>query len=121
MGNCAAPPSRHDEESWADDGEWAWEETSSSSEDDHHHHHHASEEEHASEVTIRITKRQLHELMERKAPSGSSGKTRQLLEDIMNSGEVHHHDPHREAAHWRPALQSIPEAGESSSAGPCVS
>uniref|UniRef100_A0ACD5W1W3 Uncharacterized protein n=1 Tax=Avena sativa TaxID=4498 RepID=A0ACD5W1W3_AVESA len=115
MGNCAAPSRhRHDGESWADDGEWAWEEASSSSEDDHDHHR-------ASEVTIRITKRQLHELMERKALSGSSGKTRQLLEDIMNSGEVHHHDPHREAAHWRPALQSIPEAGESASAAPCVS
>uniref|UniRef100_A0ACD5VWA1 Uncharacterized protein n=1 Tax=Avena sativa TaxID=4498 RepID=A0ACD5VWA1_AVESA len=122
MGNCAAPSRhRHAGESWADDDdEWEWEEASSSSEDDdHHNHHRASEEEHASEVTIRITKRQLHELMERKAPSGSSGKTRQLLEDIINSGEVHHHDLHREE-HWRPALQSIPEAGESS-AGPCVS
>uniref|UniRef100_A0ACD5WKV7 Uncharacterized protein n=1 Tax=Avena sativa TaxID=4498 RepID=A0ACD5WKV7_AVESA len=121
MGNCAAPSRhRHDGESWADDDEWEWEEASSSSEDDHHHHR-APEEDHASEVTIGITKRQLHELMERKAPSGSSGKTRQLLEDIMNSGEVHHHDPHREEAHWRPALQSIPEAGESASAAPCVS
>uniref|UniRef100_A0ACD5VSB9 Uncharacterized protein n=1 Tax=Avena sativa TaxID=4498 RepID=A0ACD5VSB9_AVESA len=122
MGNCAAPSRhRHAGESWADDDDgWDWEEASSSSEDDHHHHR-ASEEDHASEVTIRITKRQLHELMERKAPSGSSGKIRQLLEDIINSGEVHvhHHDLHREA-HWRPALQSIPEAGESSVA-PCVS
>ncbi|CAM0883260.1 unnamed protein product [Alopecurus aequalis] len=117
MGNCAAP-SRHDGESWADDGEC--EETSSSSEDGHryYHHHRASEEEHmSSEVTIRITKRQLHELMARKAPSGS-GKTSQLLTDIMNAGEVHHHDEHREE-HWRPALQSIPEAGESSA--PCIS
>uniref|UniRef100_A0ACD5VUH9 Uncharacterized protein n=1 Tax=Avena sativa TaxID=4498 RepID=A0ACD5VUH9_AVESA len=114
MGNCAAP-SRHEGESWAEDGESESEEASSSSEDDHHHHRHHR----ASEVTIRITKRQLHDLMERKAPSGSSGKTRQLLEDIINSGEVHHHDPHREE-HWRPALQSIPEAGESSAA-PCIS
>ena len=114
MGNCAAP-SRHARESWADNSEWEWEEASSLSEDDYHyHHHHASEEE---QVTIRITKRQLHELMERKAPSGG-GMTRQLLADIMNSGEVHHHDQHREE-HWRPALQSIPEAGESST--PCIS
>ncbi|KQK10145.1 uncharacterized protein LOC100831522 [Brachypodium distachyon] len=109
MGNCAA--SRHAAESWTDDGEWEWEEAaSSSSEDDHHHHDH-----HASEVTIRITKRQLHELMERKAAAhgGRSGESRQLLlADIMNSGEVHYHDPHREE-HWRPALQSIPEAVES--------
>ena len=118
MGNCAAP-SRHAGESWTDDGEW--EEASSSSEDDHHHHHRraSEEEEHtSSEVTIRITKRQLHELMERKAPKGGE-KTRQLLADIMNSGEVHYHDPHYREAHWRPALHSIPEAGESSA--PCVS
>ncbi|XP_047056608.1 uncharacterized protein LOC124662869 [Lolium rigidum] len=116
MGNCTAS-SRHAVESWADDGEWEWEEASSSSSDKHHHR--ASEEEH-TEVTIRITKRQLHELMERKASGGGDGKTRKLLEDIMNSGEVHHHDQHRDE-HWRPALQSIPEAGESSSAGPCIS
>ncbi|KAM0901905.1 hypothetical protein ACQ4PT_019655 [Festuca glaucescens] len=119
MGNCAAP-SRHAGESWADDGEWEWEEASSSSSDNHHHHHHRASEEEHTEVTIRITKRQLHELMERKASGGSSGRTRQLLEDFMNSGEVHHHDLHRDE-HWRPALQSIPEAGESSSAGPCIS
>jgi hypothetical protein len=115
MGNCAAQ-SRHAGESWADDGEWEWEEASSSSSDQHRR---ASEEEH-TEVTIRITKRQLHELMERKASGGGGGKTRQLLEDIMNSGEVHHHDLHRDE-HWRPALQSIPEPGESSSARPCIS
>jgi hypothetical protein len=117
MGNCAAP-SRHAGESWADDGEWEWEEASSSSEDDyhnHHHHHRGTGEEHpSSEVTIRITKRQLHELMEKKATSSGGVKTRQLLEDIISSGEVHHHvDPHRDE-HWRPGLQSIPEAGESS-------
>jgi hypothetical protein len=112
MGNCVAP-SRHAGESWADDGEWEWEGASSSSEDDHYHHR-ASEGEHpSSEVTIRITKRQLHDLMEKKATSRGGGKTRQLLEDIISSGEVHHHDPHRDE-HWRPGLQSIPEAGESS-------
>ncbi|KAM3351975.1 hypothetical protein ACQJBY_023701 [Aegilops geniculata] len=110
MGNCAA--SRHAGESWADDGEW--EEASSTSEDSdhHHHHHHDASEEHLSEVTIRITKRQLHELMERKTPGGRGSSTRQLLADIMDSGEVHHHDVHREE-HWRPALRSIPEALES--------
>ncbi|KAE8781752.1 hypothetical protein D1007_44952 [Hordeum vulgare] len=101
MGNCAA--SRHAGESWTDDGEWDEEASSSTSEDGDHHH--------ASEVTIRITKRQLQELMERKTPGGR-GSTRQLLADIMESGEVHHHDLHREE-HWKPALQSIPEAAES--------
>uniref|UniRef100_R7WDK6 Uncharacterized protein n=1 Tax=Aegilops tauschii TaxID=37682 RepID=R7WDK6_AEGTA len=78
MGNCA--PSRHAGESWADDGEW--EEASSTSEDGDHHHHHASE------VTIRTDKRQLHELMERKTPGGRGSSTRQLLADIMDSGEI---------------------------------
>jgi hypothetical protein len=109
MGNCIAS-SRRARESWADDGEWEWE----SEDDEHHHHRRAAEEEHpSSKVTIRISKRQLHELMEKKASRGSAGKTRQLLEDIISSGQVHHHDPHREE-HWRPGLQSIPEAGESS-------
>ncbi|NDW60239.1 hypothetical protein G0P98_27750, partial [Yangia sp. PrR004] len=62
MGNCTA--SQRAVESWADDGEWEEEEASSSSEGDHHHHHGEKREEHGSEVTIRITKRQLHELME---------------------------------------------------------
>ncbi|TKW17201.1 hypothetical protein SEVIR_5G350700v4 [Setaria viridis] len=124
MGNCTA--SQRAVESWADDGEWE-EEASSSEEGDHHHHHHDHHhherpEEHASEVTIRITKRQLHELMEKRASGGhglqlpvlglgSRRSTEQLLADIMNSGEVHHH--REEHWHWKPALQSIPEAVES--------
>ncbi|OEL26457.1 hypothetical protein BAE44_0012525 [Dichanthelium oligosanthes] len=105
-------------ESWADDGEW--EEEASSEEGDHHHHYHERGEEHASEVTIRITKRQLHELMEKSGTGGhglqmpglgSRRSTEQLLADIMNSGEVHHHRV--EHWHWKPALQSIPEAVES--------
>ncbi|KAL5221228.1 hypothetical protein ABZP36_025941 [Zizania latifolia] len=109
MGNCGA--SQRGVESWTDDGEWEEEEASSSSEDEHR-----ERKEHVEEVTIRITKRQLHELMEGKAGRDSHGKSRQsthqLLADIMNSGEVRHHDDHREA-HWKPALQSIPEAVES--------
>ncbi|XP_006644834.1 uncharacterized protein LOC102706426 [Oryza brachyantha] len=107
MGNCGA--SQRAVESWADGDEWEEEAAaSSSSEDDHR-----ERREHAAEVTIRITKRQLHELMEGKAGHGRSRRsTQQLLADIMNSGEVHHHDQHREA-HWKPALQSIPEAVES--------
>ncbi|KAF8766084.1 hypothetical protein HU200_007575 [Digitaria exilis] len=74
-------------------------------------------------VTIRITKRQLHELMEKTgsghglqlpaALGGGRRSTEQLLADIMNSGEVHVHDHREEHWHWRPALQSIPEAVES--------
>nr|CAB3474519.1 unnamed protein product [Digitaria exilis] len=119
MGNCSAP--QRAVESWADDGEW--EEEASSEEGDHHHHDHERREEHASEVTIRITKRQLHELMEKTgsghglqlpaALGGGRRSTEQLLADIMNSGEVHVHDHREEHWHWRPALQSIPEAVES--------
>ncbi|GJM92882.1 hypothetical protein PR202_ga09388 [Eleusine coracana subsp. coracana] len=111
MGNCGA--SRHAVESWADDGEW--EETDASSEEGDHHHHghgHGRNEDHGSEVTIRITRRQLQELMEKKKQGHGGlvvgGSTEQLLADIMNSGEVRHHE---EAHwHWKPALQSIPEA-----------
>ncbi|CAO1946254.1 unnamed protein product [Urochloa humidicola] len=125
MGNCTA--SQRAVESWTDDGEWEEEEETSSEEGDHHHHHHHDHhhhergDEHASEVTIRITKRQLHELMEKRGSSGhglqlpgllgSRRSTEQLLADIMNSGEVHHH--REEHWHWKPALQSIPEAVES--------
>ncbi|CAO2177941.1 unnamed protein product [Urochloa humidicola] len=129
MGNCTA--SQRAVESWADDGDWEEEEETSSEEGDHHHHHHDHHhhdhhhergDEHASEVTIRITKRQLHELMEKRGSgghglqlpgllAGSRRSTEQLLADIMNSGEVHHH--REEHWHWKPALQSIPEAVES--------
>ncbi|CAD6340915.1 unnamed protein product [Miscanthus lutarioriparius] len=126
MGNCTA--SQRAVESWADDGEWGEEEASSSSEGEHHHHHHHDErreDHHDSEVTIRITKRQLHELMEKNGsghgglplPGFGSGRrsAEQLLADIMYSGEVHHRNHHREEHwHWKPALQSIPEAVESS-------
>ncbi|CAL4954141.1 unnamed protein product [Urochloa decumbens] len=124
MGNCTA--SQRAVESWADDGEWEEETSSEEGEHDHHHHHHEHDherrqEEHASEVTIRITRRQLHELMEKGSGGhgllqlpgllGSRRTTEQLLADIMNSGEVHHH--REEHWHWKPALQSIPEAVES--------
>jgi hypothetical protein len=121
MGNCGA--SRHAVESWADDGEWGEEEEvdeASSEEGDHQQQRgHGTKEEHhvTEEVTIRITRRQLQELMEKKKQGhGGLGigrgrrSTEQLLVDIMNSGEVHHHH-HAEAHwHWMPALQSIPEA-----------
>ncbi|CAL4973640.1 unnamed protein product [Urochloa decumbens] len=126
MGNCTA--SQRAVESWADDGEWEEETSSEEGEHDHHHHHHHEhdherrQEEHGSEVTIRITRRQLHELMEKRGGGGhgllqlpellgSRRSTEQLLADIMNSGEVHHH--REEHWHWKPALQSIPEAVES--------
>ncbi|KAG8055124.1 hypothetical protein GUJ93_ZPchr0001g30991 [Zizania palustris] len=108
MGNCAV--TQH-AVSWADDGEWELT---------------ASEEEegtaarsgvHMTEVTIRITKRQLQELLDKRAAAATTGhniirksrrSTAELLADIMNAGEVYHQ--HCRVAPWKPALQSIPEA-----------
>uniref|UniRef100_A0ACD5VWB9 Uncharacterized protein n=1 Tax=Avena sativa TaxID=4498 RepID=A0ACD5VWB9_AVESA len=107
MGNCAVT---HEAVSWADDGEW---ELPSGAGDGDDRGPHAAER--ISEVTIRISKRQLQELIDKRADGGHFWKSRgsaasELLADIMNAGEVHHHLHHCRAAHWKPALQSIPEA-----------
>jgi len=116
MGNCAV--TQRAVTSWADDGEWdvpsaAEEEeaaaavTSGRKDQDHA----------AAEVTIRITRKRLQELMEKRAGGLHGLKSRrgaaQLLADVMNAGQVYHHLHHCKAAHWKPALQSIPEAVES--------
>ena len=73
----------------------------------------------AAEVTIRIPRRQLQELMEKRAPPaggllrglasrGAAAQAQLLLADVMNAGHVYLH--RCRAAHWKPALQSIPEA-----------
>lgn len=71
----------------------------------------------AAEVTIRITRKQLQELMDKRAGGLQGLKSRraaaQLLADVMNAGQVYHHLNHCKAAHWKPKLQSIPEAVES--------
>lgn len=108
MGNCAV--TQH-AVSWADDGEW---ELPSATEEEGN----ARRREHMTEVTIRITKRQLQELVDKRADGHSLiRKSRrsaaELLADIMNAGEVYHHLQHCRVAHWKPALQSIPEAVES--------
>ncbi|KAL5220265.1 hypothetical protein ABZP36_024978 [Zizania latifolia] len=109
MGNCAV--TQH-AVSWADDGEWelpASEEKEGTAARSGAHM--------TTEVTIRITKRQLQELVDRRAAAATAGhsiirKSRrsvaELLADIMNAGEVYHQ--HCRVAHWKPALQSIPEA-----------
>ncbi|XP_006644836.1 uncharacterized protein LOC102706984 [Oryza brachyantha] len=107
MGNCAV--TQH-AVSWADDGEWELPEEGTA----------PTSGAHMTEVTIRITKRQLQELVDKRAAAGGGGalghhiyrKSRrsaaELLADIMNAGEVYHQ--HYKVAHWKPALQSIPEA-----------
>ncbi|GJM92880.1 hypothetical protein PR202_ga09386 [Eleusine coracana subsp. coracana] len=114
MGNCAV--TQHAVTSWADDGEWDLSSpmaedagtaapggTTTTS----------GRSEHMAEVTIRITRRQLQELMEKRAGKGRRAAA-ELLADVMNAGQVYHQQHCRPAAaHWRPALQSIPEAVES--------
>ncbi|CAO2182649.1 unnamed protein product [Urochloa humidicola] len=110
MGNCAV--TRHAVTSWADDGEWDDEEPTAAGESAAGAS--GRKEEHAAEVTIRITRKQLQELMEKRAGMLQGLKSRraaaQLLADVMNAGHVYHH---RKAPQWKPALQSIPEAVES--------
>lgn len=111
MGNCAVT---QEAVSWADDGEW---ELPSGADGDGGHE--GRREHMINEVTIRISKRQLQELIDKRADDGHGrfwkgrGSASELLADIMNAGEVHHHLQHCRAAHWKPALQSIPEAVES--------
>ncbi|CAD6236435.1 unnamed protein product [Miscanthus lutarioriparius] len=117
MGNCAV--TQHAVTSWADDGEWdvpsaaEEEEAAAAGTSGRKDKDHAA----AAEVTIRITRKQLQELMEKRAGVLHGLKSRraaaQLLADVMNAGQVYHHLHHCKAAHWKPALQSIPEAVES--------
>ena len=111
MGNCAV--TQHAVTSWADDGEW--DVPSAEAEEAAAAGTSGRKEEHAAaEVTIRITRKQLQELMEKRAGGLQGLRSRraaaQLLADVMSAGRVYHHC---KAAHWKPALQSIPEAVES--------
>ena len=111
MGNCAV--TQHAVTSWADDGEW--DVPSAEAEEAAAAGTSGRKEEHAAaEVTIRITRKQLHELMEKRAGGLQGLRSRraaaQLLADVMSAGRVYHHC---KAAHWKPALKSIPEAVES--------
>jgi hypothetical protein len=119
MGNCAV--AQHAVTSWADDGEW---DVPSAAEDEAGGAAGTSGWEWdkgraAAEVTIRIPRRQLQELMEKRAPAaggllrglasrGAAAQAQLLLADVMNAGHVYLH--RCRAAHWKPALQSIPEA-----------
>ncbi|CAM0883255.1 unnamed protein product [Alopecurus aequalis] len=113
MGNCAVT---HEAVSWADDGEW---ELPSAANGGDGGAHEDKPENMINAVTIRISKRQLQELIDKRAGGDGHGhfwKSREsaseLLADIMNAGEVHHSSEQCRAAHWKPALKSIPEAVE---------
>src|SRR5688572_29442549 len=72
------------------------------------------------EVKIRVTRRQLQELLEKASGSGGGGKAsrrqvEEVLAELMTSGTVCYPRQRDEIRrHWRPALYSIPEAVEES-------
>ncbi|KAJ1285779.1 hypothetical protein BS78_03G303100 [Paspalum vaginatum] len=116
MGNCAV--AQHAVTSWADDGEWdvaeEEEERGAAAGASGRKKEHAAA---AAEVTIRITRKQLQELMEKRAGGLRGLKSRRqaaarLLADVMDAGQVYHHLQRCRAPHWKPKLQSIPEAVE---------
>lgn len=61
------------------------------------------------EVKIRVTRRQLQELLEK---AGKGQQLEKALAELMTSGKVCYQQ--EMWGHWRPSLQSIPEADESS-------
>ncbi|KAJ8478499.1 hypothetical protein OPV22_022226 [Ensete ventricosum] len=64
----------------------------------------------STEIKIKISKKQLEELL-RQADDGEKLPLRRFLVDLVTMGESWdlHHD---QGSHWRPELQSIPEAPE---------
>ncbi|KAK3162176.1 hypothetical protein QOZ80_1AG0036380 [Eleusine coracana subsp. coracana] len=73
------------------------------------------------EVKIKVTKRQLQELLEKAGGGGQDCKMRQrevekVLAELMNSGVVCHQLQQEEMmmGNWRPSLHCIPEAAEES-------
>jgi hypothetical protein len=109
MGNCLRPQRAA---TWADGDEWEDEAEVCSKAA-------AAVEEKKVEVKIRVTRRQLQELLEKAGCAGGRGRgdgngkakrrhVEEVLAELMASGRVcYQHEMRR---HWRPALRSIPEA-----------
>uniref|UniRef100_A0A7C8YZ76 Uncharacterized protein n=2 Tax=Opuntia streptacantha TaxID=393608 RepID=A0A7C8YZ76_OPUST len=87
--------------------------------DDHDHQAYLSSAEGSTaggQVRIRISKKQLEELLKRMEPSGAQKKKKMkvdqaLLQRLIEKSydfEFHHHHDHHQRP-WKPALQSIPE------------
>jgi hypothetical protein len=108
MGNCFRLQRAA---SWADGHEWEEEEVAGKGT--------AAVEklDRCVEVKIRVTKRQLQELLQKQTDC-RDGKVRQqqvekVLAELMTSGVVCYQQPPHEGA-WRPSLHSIPEAADES-------
>ncbi|KAL6853495.1 hypothetical protein ACP4OV_019524 [Aristida adscensionis] len=107
MGNCLK---LHRAASWVDDDEWeaAGEEAGATAAA-------AGEKMERVEVRIKVTRRQLQELLEKKAGGKRQGRQlEEVLAELMSSGTVCYRQPEEMKTHWRPALYSIPEAADES-------
>ncbi|KAJ1285778.1 hypothetical protein BS78_03G303000 [Paspalum vaginatum] len=111
MGNCLKPRRAA---AWADGDEWEAAEVCCKGAAA------AAAEEKKVEVKIKVTRRQLQELLEKAAAAGGGGgkakaKARhveEVLAELMASGRVCYGRQHDEmrGRQWRPSLYSIPEA-----------
>ncbi|CAO2177940.1 unnamed protein product [Urochloa humidicola] len=110
MGNCCLKLNRA--AVWADGDEWEeeWAESKAAKVAAAE----AKMDHHRVEVKIRVTKRQLQELLEKAGGHRGCAKAQQaekVLAELMTSGRVCYQKLHEEMrGHWRPALYSIPES-----------
>ena len=98
MGNCLKPQRAA---TWADGDEWEAAEVCSKAAA-------TAVEEKKVEVKIRVTRRQLQELLEKAGGKAKRRQVEEVLAELMTSGRVCYQQEMRR--HWRPALYSIPEA-----------
>ena len=105
MGNCFKV--QHSAASWVDEDEW---------EVDVEEEKRAAAEkvERAEVIKIRVTKRQVQELLQKAGRDCKGQWTEQVLAELINAGTVCCDHP-EVRGHWRPSLHSISEAEE-----PCV-
>jgi hypothetical protein len=102
MGNCFK--SQRGAESWVDDDEWAV--------DVEEGKRLAAEKmDQRVEVKIRVTKRQVQELLQKAGQDGNGQWTEKVIAELINSGTVRCDQPEARGQ-WRPALRTISEAEE---------
>ncbi|CAM0883256.1 unnamed protein product [Alopecurus aequalis] len=104
MGNCFKL--QRASASWVDEDEWEV--------DVEEKKRVAADRGERCEVKIRVTKRQVQELLEKASREGKGQWTEQVIAELINSGTVCCDHP-EVRGHWRPSLQSISEAEE-----PCL-
>lgn len=109
MGNCLKLQRAA---SWADGDEWEEEaevcsKAAAAS---------AAAEEKKVEVKIRVTRRQMQELLEKAGGKAKGRQVEEVLAELMTCGRVCYQQQLEEMrGHWRPALYSIPESADEES------